>query len=85
MKRIYRCNISILFVLFACAGDGQKKDNDPRNADFSPHLQVDRSKTGVEASTHKIVVEKVSGHANLGTGEDSIKVGDKGDTEPINH
>jgi len=46
----------------------------PGDADLSPHLQVDVSNTGVQASTHENVVNKTSRHTNGFSGNEGGKV-----------
>lgn len=69
----------------AATRDCQKEDNDPRNANLRPHLQVNRTNTGVQASTHEHVVDKIAGHANLVTSCDGKEIYPKGDCETVDH
>ena len=81
----YGCNISIFFILMATTRNGQKEDDDPRNANFCPHLEVDRANAGVQASTHKNVVDEIAGHANLITSCDGVEIHPEGDCETVDH
>lgn len=56
----YGGNISESLVLFASTRNGQEEDENPWDADLSPHLEADRSDSGVKGSTHEVVVEKVA-------------------------
>lgn len=85
IESTYRSNVAIGLVLLASTRDGQEEDNDPWDTDLSPHLEVDGAKTGVQASTHEVVVEEVAGHADCSASHDGVKVGEKGDTKAVNH
>ena len=79
------CDISILFVLMAPTRNGQEEDNDPRDSDLCPHLEVNRANARVQASTHKDIVNEIAGHANLVTSCDGEEVHSKGDCKPVYH
>ena len=81
----YGSNITKLLVLFASTRHSHEENNDPRNPDFQPHLQVDRPETRVEACTHKDIINEVTRHANLVAGSDSEEVHPEGNTETDNH
>ena len=67
----------------ATTRDRQKEDNDPRNANLCPHLEVNRANARVQASTHKDVVDEIAGHANLVTSCDGEEIHPKGDCETV--
>ena len=46
----------------------------PGDANIGPHLHVDFSDAGVQASAHENVIEEVSGHADGFSGNDRGKV-----------
>ena len=63
-RNTYGSDVTVSLVLFEAAGDGEEEQDMPGDADLSPHLQVDFSDAGVQASTHKKVVNEVPGHAH---------------------
>jgi len=69
----------------ATTRDGQKEDNDPRNANLCPHLEVNRANARVQASAHKDVIYEIARHANLVTSCDSEEIHPKGDRETVDH
>lgn len=69
----------------AATRDRQKEDNDPRNADLCPHLEVNRANARVQASAHKDVIDEISRHANLVTSCDCEEMHPKGDCETVDH
>ena len=81
----YRSHIAVLLVLLACAGNRHEEDDDPGNAHFKPHLEVDRADARVETCTHEDVIDEVAGHANLVAGCDGEEVHAEGDTKAIDH
>lgn len=70
----HRGNIAVGFVLLEAARDGEEEHDVPWDADLSPHLQVDVSDAGVQASTHEKVINEVSRHAHRLSGNDGGKV-----------
>src|SRR6267154_737200 len=78
-------DIAIRFVLVATTGHGQEENNDPRNADLSPHLQINRANTGVQTGSHENVVEEVPRHADLVPGCDGNEIRAEGDSKTVNH
>lgn len=42
----------------------------PGDTNLSPHLQIDVSDAGVQASTHEKVIDEVSGHTHRLSGDD---------------
>ena len=83
--RAYGGNNTILFILLACAGDGQEENDNPRNADLGPHFQVNRADSRIESGTHEDVVYKVTRHAHLFTTRDGPKVSPKRYSEAPDH
>lgn len=81
----YRCNVSISLILLASSRHREKEHDNPRNTDFGPHFKVNGSKTRVEASPHEIIIEEVSRHADLSASQDSVQIGDQGDTKAVDH
>ena len=67
-------DVSIQFILFTRTRYGHEKDYNPRNANFGPHLKIDRANTGIQGCTHENVVDKVAGHAYLGSGRDRNEI-----------
>ncbi len=78
-------NSTILFVLFARARDCQEKYNYPRDTDFRPHLQINRTNTRVECGAHEYVVYEVARHAHLFAAGNGPKVSSKGYSEAPDH
>ena len=74
-----------MFILFACAGDGQEEHYDPRNANFCPHFQVNGANSRVESGAHEDIVYEVTRHAHLFTTCDGPKVSPKGYSEAPDH
>lgn len=64
---------------------GKEKDDDPRNANFGPHLQVHTSKAGVQGCAHEIIVEEISRHTHRSAGQNSMQIGDERNPKAINH
>ena len=64
---------------------GKEKDDDPRNANFSPHLQVHAPKARVKGRTHEIVIEEISRHPHRSAGQNSMQIGDERNSKAINH
>ena len=85
MNGTYGGNSTILFILFACTRDGQEKHDYPRNADFRPHFQVNRTNAGVKRGAHKYIIYKVARHAHLFAASDGPEVGPKGYGEAPDH
>ena len=83
--RTHRGDIAILFILVATSRYGQEENDDPRNTNFSPHLQVNRADTGVQTSTHKNVINEVPRHADLVPSSDRNKVRPERHGETVNH
>jgi hypothetical protein len=81
----YRSDISILLILFACSRDGQEENNDPRNPDFCPHFQVDRSNSRVQDSTLENVVNEVARHSDLRARGNSEEVHSERERKAPNH
>ena len=65
--------------------DGQKEDNNPRNANLCPHLEVNRANARVQASAHKDVIDEIARHANLITSCDGEEIHPKGDCKAVDH
>ena len=74
-----------MFVLFACARDGQEKHDDPRDTDFRPHFQVDGTNSGVQSGAHEDIVYEVTRHAHLFTTGDGPEVSPEGYGEAPDH
>ena len=85
VRGAYGSDVSVSLVLLEAAGNGEEKHDVPRDADFSPHLQVDVSDTGVQASTHENVVNETSGHTNGLSGNDGGKVHEERDKPAPEH
>lgn len=64
---------------------GQEENDDPRNANFSPHLQVNGTNTGVQTSTHENVIHEAPRHANLVPGCDRNEIHSEGHSKTVNH
>lgn len=54
---------AICLVLVSSCSASQEEQQSPCLADFSPHLEIQRSKTRVERRTHKKVINMVARHA----------------------
>lgn len=74
-----------MFILLACARDGQEEHDNPRDADLRPHLQVDRADSRIEGGAHEDVVYEATRHAHLFTTCDGPKVSAKGYSEAPDH
>ena len=81
----HRRHIAVLLVLLACARDRHEEHDDPGDAHFEPHLEVDRADARVKTRAHEDVVDEVAGHANLVPSRDSKEVHAEGDAEAIDH
>ena len=57
----------------------------PGDADLSPHLQVDVSNAGIQASAHEKVIDKASRHAHGLSSNDSCKVHEERDGPTPEH
>lgn len=79
----YWSDITILFVLFACPRYSKEEDNVPWDTNFSPHLQVNVSDTGVQYCSHENIIYEVPRHTNLLSSSNSIKVHPKTDGKAI--
>ena len=71
--------------MLASTANGDQEKQDPRNTDFSPHLQVDAANPGVERSAHPEVVEEVAAHPHRGARVYSGDIGEPADEEAIEH
>ena len=74
-----------MFILFARARDGKEEHDNPRDADFRPHLQVNGTNSRVQSSAHKDIVYEAARHAHLFTTGDGPKVRPKGHSEAPDH
>ena len=81
----YRSDIAVRLVLLASTGDRQEENNDPWDADLSPHLEANRTDARVQRSAHEIIVKEIARHANGGPSHHCPQVGDQRDTEPVDH
>ena len=81
----YRCNISILFILLAATRNCKEEHNDPRDADFTLHLEVNAINARVEACTHEVIIEEIARSADLSVSKDGVKICSKSNTEAIDH
>lgn len=82
-KYTYRRNITVEFILLACARDGKEEGDIPGNTHFSPHLEVDVANTWVKDSTHEHIIHEVPRHADLLSAGDSPKVHPEADGEAV--
>lgn len=78
-------DISKGIVLLASTRDSKVENDDPRNANLSPHLQVNGTKARVKSSTHEVIVNEISRHAHRGFRHDGVEVGKERNTEAIDH
>lgn len=78
-------NIAIGLVLLASTRNSDEEYDNPRDPDFQPHLEVNRTNTRVQASTHEDVVDKVARHPDLVSSRDSDEVHEERDTEAPDH
>lgn len=85
MSVTHGSNSTILFVLFARTRNRQEKYDYPRDANFSPHLQINRTNARVECGAHEYVIYEVSRHAHLFAAGDGPKVSAKGYREAPDH
>jgi hypothetical protein len=85
MMGTYGSDISKCLVLLAGTGNREEEDEDPWDADFGPHLKADGPNSGVQGSTHEVVVEKVAWHAHGVAGHDRPDIGDQWYTEAVDH
>lgn len=81
----YRGNITKGLILLASTRNRQEKYSDPRNADFSPHLEANTTDTRVQRGTHEIVIEEVSRHADGSPSHHRPQIGDQRDTKAVDH
>lgn len=80
-----RCDISVDLVLLASSRDGNQVEQNPRDTDLCPHLQIDIPDSGVEGGTHKDIIRKIPAHPHRLPSQDSPEVRRKANHEPINH
>lgn len=85
MRKTHRCDVPILLVLLAPSRNSQEEDNDPRNANFCPHLQVNGADSRVQGSTHEDIIQEIPGHSHLCPGGDRNKVHPKRHSKTIYH
>lgn len=64
---------------------GDKEEQDPRNTNFGPHLQIHTPDSGVQTRAHENVVGKVARHAHRLAEQDSKVVDAEADGESVNH
>ena len=83
LKETHRSDISILFILLAGTRDREEENNIPRDADLSPHLEVNTSNAGVKRCTHEDIVNEVARHPNLLPSCDCNEVHAEADRESI--
>lgn len=75
--------LTIGFVLFQAQTKGEEIKSEPRQSDLEEHFQVDDTDSWVQWSTHKDIVEVVSGHSVVITrDEKGVQVQRKTEDEP---
>lgn len=84
-KTTHRSNISKGIILLTSTGNSEVENNDPRDANLSPHFQVNRAKARIECSTHKEVIDDIARHTDRSLCDNCMKVGKDGNAKPINH
>lgn len=57
-------DVAEVLVLLYCTGEGEKKEQNPGDTNFSKHLEVDGAETGVEGDAHEVVVDCYSRETN---------------------
>lgn len=71
--------------MLACARDGKEEHDNPRDADFRPHFQVNRANSRIESGAHEDIVYEVTRHAHLFTTCDGPKISSEGYSEAPDH
>lgn len=84
-RNAYGSDITVSFILFEATRDGEKEYDMPGDADLSPHLQVDVSNAGIQASAHEQVINEAPRHTDGLSGNDSCKVHEERDEPTPEH
>ena len=63
MKHVV-CRIAQFFILLDSARDRDQKEQNPGNANFCKHFEIDRAESGVEGDAHKVVVDDIPTQSN---------------------
>lgn len=71
--------------MFASTRNSKIENDDPRNANLGPHLQINRTEAWVEGSSHKEIVDEISRHTNRSLRGNSVEIGDERDSETVDH
>mmetsp|Transcript_40931 Transcript_40931/g.68690 ORF Transcript_40931/g.68690 Transcript_40931/m.68690 type:complete len:226 (-) Transcript_40931:308-985(-) len=75
-------DVAVILVLLQCGREGHVKEQDPWDADLSPHLQIQRANPRVQPRSHKQIIEEHSRHAVGVASDNCSKIGYHSDKIP---
>lgn len=84
-KTAHGSNIAKSIILLASTRDGKIEDNNPGDANLSPHFQINGTKTGIKCSAHEEIINGIARHADRSLRDNGMNIGNDRNTETIDH